>query len=51
VLAEERAAEREMLQEETAPMLAEIKALRAEIASLRARIEERIPVANAAGRA
>ncbi|MEA2939083.1 MAG: voltage-gated sodium channel [Alphaproteobacteria bacterium] len=41
--AAERAAEREMIQEEAAPILAEVKSLRAEVAELRADISGRMP--------
>ena len=41
--AEEREAEREMIHEETAPLVDEVRALRAEIAALRQRIETSAP--------
>jgi len=41
--AAEREAEREMMQDETAPLLTELRQMRAELASLRAEVAERLP--------
>jgi voltage-gated sodium channel len=43
--AAEREAEREMIQEEAAPILTEVKGLRAEIAAMRAELNGRLPIA------
>jgi voltage-gated sodium channel len=43
VEAAERKAEREMMHDETAPLVAEMQAMRAELSSLRTEIAQRLP--------